>query len=158
MTTALVIGSGAAAAGAALALSRREDVKITVIDIGLRLEPERQKAVDTLASTDPRFWNDLLLQSISAQPVKSHIKGTPEKRSYGSNYPFRDVTQLDGLTAADNVTEFSDLSGVRWVHQRVGFATHAVRSIRVCHVADSSVRDPAALRSNPQADPVRRRG
>jgi choline dehydrogenase-like flavoprotein len=105
MTTALIIGSGAAAAGAALALSRSPDLQITVIDIGLRLEANRQNAVDTLASTDPRQWDDLLLQSISAQPVESQIKGIPEKRSYGSNYPFRDVTQLDGLTAAGNVTK-----------------------------------------------------
>jgi hypothetical protein len=83
MTTALIIGSGAAAAGAALALSRSPDLQITVIDIGLRLEADRQNAVDTLASTDPRHWDDLLLQSISAQPVESQIKGIPEKRCYG---------------------------------------------------------------------------
>jgi choline dehydrogenase-like flavoprotein len=105
MRTALIIGSGAAAAGTALALTRSPDLQITVIDIGLLLEADRQNAVDTLAATDPRHWDDLLLQSISAQPVESQIEGIPEKRSYGSNYPFRDVTQLDGLTTANNVTK-----------------------------------------------------
>jgi choline dehydrogenase-like flavoprotein len=105
VTTALIIGSGPAAAGAALALSRSPDLKITVVDIGLRLEAERQNAVDILASTDPGQWDGRLLQSISAQPVESKIKGVPEKRSYGSNYPFRDVAQLDGLIATNNVTK-----------------------------------------------------
>jgi choline dehydrogenase-like flavoprotein len=104
MTTALILGSGPAAAGAALALSRRPDLSITVVDMGLRLEADRQNAVDTLASSDPRQWDDRLLQSIVVQPIESKIKGVPEKRSYGSNYPFRDVAQLEGITAANNVT------------------------------------------------------
>jgi choline dehydrogenase-like flavoprotein len=104
MTTALIVGSGPAAAGAALALSRSPDLKITVIDIGLRLEADRQSAVDTLAAEDPSEWDDRILQRISKPAVTSTIKGVPEKRSYGSNYPFRDVAQLDGLTAADDVT------------------------------------------------------
>ena len=49
MTSALIIGSGAAAAGAALALSHRENLKITVIDIGLQLEADREQLVATLA-------------------------------------------------------------------------------------------------------------
>jgi choline dehydrogenase-like flavoprotein len=104
MITALIVGSGPAAAGAALALSPRQDLKITVIDIGLRLEDDRQKVVDVLASSDPLNWDDRMVRSISEQPVESHVHGLPEKRSYGSDYPFRDVAQLDGLTAADNVS------------------------------------------------------
>lgn len=100
MTTALIIGSGPAAAGAALALSRRPDLKITVVDIGLRLEADRQNVVDVLASSDPCQWDDRLVQSISKQPRRFDSTG---KRSYGSNYPFRNVAQLDGLTTADNV-------------------------------------------------------
>ena len=71
MTTALIIGSGPAAAGAALALSRREDLKITVIDIGLRLETERQQQVDRLASSDPSQWDAPLVERVSEQPVDS---------------------------------------------------------------------------------------
>ena len=103
MTTALIIGSGAAAAGAALALARRPDLQITVIDIGLRLEADRQSAVDTLAASNSQHWPDEVLRSISSQPVSSKIKGIPEKRSYGSDYPFRNATQLDGLATSHDV-------------------------------------------------------
>ena len=58
MTTALIIGSGAAAAGAALALSHRENIKITVIDIGLKLEADREQLVETLASSSPDEWDE----------------------------------------------------------------------------------------------------
>ena len=104
MTNVLIIGSGPAAAGAALALSRREDVAITVIDIGVRLDAERQQVVDRLASSEPAQWEASLVEQVSAQPVSSGPRGVPEKRSYGSDYPFRNIGQLDGLTAAHDVT------------------------------------------------------
>ena len=100
MATALIIGSGPAAAGAALALSRREDLEITVIDVGLQLEADRQQVVDLLASSDPAQWEASWADSVSEQPVDSNTRGVPEKRLYGSDYPFRNVGQLDGLTAA----------------------------------------------------------
>jgi choline dehydrogenase-like flavoprotein len=104
VTTALIIGSGPAAAGAALALSRRRDLKITVIDMGLSLETERQQNVDLLASSDPCQWNAPLVESISKQPVDSGSRGIAEKRLYGSDYPYRNIGQLDGLTATANAT------------------------------------------------------
>jgi ferredoxin len=104
VTTALIVGTGPAAAGAALALSRREDLEITVIDIGLRLETDRQLVVDRLASSRSGEWRDPLVDVVSEQPVDSGTHGVPEKRSYGSDYPFRNIGQLDGLTAADDAT------------------------------------------------------
>jgi ferredoxin len=104
MRTALIIGSGSAAAGAALALSRRDDLKITVVDIGLRLETERQQLVDILASSHPAQWDNRLARSVSQRPVESKMRGVPEKRVFGSNYPFRNVGQLDGLTASADAT------------------------------------------------------
>lgn len=50
MTTALIVGSGPAAASAALALSRRQDLKITVVDIGL---PFRADSLLGLVHTAP---------------------------------------------------------------------------------------------------------
>ena len=79
MTTALILGSGPAAASAALALSRREDLKITVIDIGLRLETERQQLVDLLASSGHSRWDASLVESVSKQPVTSKTTGIPDK-------------------------------------------------------------------------------
>jgi ferredoxin len=99
MTTALIIGSGAAAAGTALALSQREDVAITVVDIGVQLEPERRELVDQLASASPGEWDASTREYLSQQPVASGGRGVPEKRVFGSNYPFRNAGQLTGLTA-----------------------------------------------------------
>jgi ferredoxin len=99
MTTALVIGSGAAAAGAALALSRRPDIQITVIDIGLELEAERKELVTSLAGTSPREWDAQAVESISKQPVSAKNLSIPEKRVFGSDYPFRNAGQIAGITA-----------------------------------------------------------
>jgi len=99
MTTALIIGSGASAAGAALALSQRADIAITVIDIGLQLEGERQERAAALAAAAPREWDAATREYLSQQPVASGSRGVPEKRVFGSNYPFRNVGQLTGLTA-----------------------------------------------------------
>ena len=104
MTTALIIGSGAAAAGAALALSHRENLKITVIDIGLQLESDRQQLVEALASSSPDEWDEQTIELISKQPVASRNSGIPEKRVFGSDYPFRNVGQLGGLTVVDGAT------------------------------------------------------
>ena len=101
MTTALIIGSGAAAAGAALALSHRENLKITVIDIGLQLEVDREQLVEALASSSPDEWDEQAIELVSKQPVASRNPGVPEKRLFGSDYPFRNVGQLAGLTAVN---------------------------------------------------------
>jgi choline dehydrogenase-like flavoprotein len=98
MTTALIIGSGAAAAGAALALSHRESLKITVIDIGLQLEDDREELIEALASSSPGEWDEQAVELISKQPVAARRSGVPEKRVFGSDYPFRNVGQLGGLT------------------------------------------------------------
>jgi ferredoxin len=104
MTTALIIGSGAAAAGAALALSRRESLEITVIDIGLQLESDREKLVEALASSSPDEWDEQAIELISKQPVASRNSRIPEKRVFGSDYPFRNVGQLAGLTTPNGAT------------------------------------------------------
>ena len=104
MTTALIIGSGAAAAGAALALSHRENLKITVIDIGLQLESDREQLIEALASSSPDEWDEQTIELISKQPVASRNSGIPEKRIFGSDYPFRNVGQLGGLTTVNGAT------------------------------------------------------
>jgi ferredoxin len=101
MTTALIIGSGAAAAGAARALNYRENLEITVIDIGLQLETDRQQLVSALASSPPDKWDAETIEHISKQPVVSSTRGVPEKRVFGSDYPFRNAGQLAGLTVAN---------------------------------------------------------
>jgi ferredoxin len=101
MTTALIIGSGAAAAGAALALSHRENLEIAVIDIGLQLENDREQLIEAMASSSPEEWDGKTIELTSKQPVASRKSGIPEKRIFGSDYPFRNVGQLDGLTTVN---------------------------------------------------------
>ena len=102
VATALIVGSGPAAASVATALSHRSDLAITVLDAGLRLEPDRQDLVDVLSSSDSTRWDDELVEIIAEQPVQSRGRGLPQKRAYGSDFPFRDVGQLGGVTPADN--------------------------------------------------------
>src|ERR1700759_3392344 len=104
MTTVLIIGSGAAAAGAALALSHRENLKIAVIDIGLQLESDREQLIEALASSSPDEWDEKTIEFISRQPATSRNSRVPEKRVFGSDYPFRNVGQLGGLTMANGAS------------------------------------------------------
>src|SRR6201981_877051 len=104
MTTALIIGSGAAAAGAALALSHRENLEIAVIDIGLQLENDREQLIEAMASSSPEEWHGKTIELTSKQPAASRNSGIPEKRVFGSDYPFRNVGQLDGLTTVKGST------------------------------------------------------
>jgi hypothetical protein len=87
MTTALIIGYGAAAASAALALSDRENLKIAVIDIALQLEIDRAQLIEALAPSSPDDWDEQTIELISKQPVASRNSGIPEKRIFGSDYP-----------------------------------------------------------------------
>jgi choline dehydrogenase-like flavoprotein len=101
LPTALIIGSGPAAAGAALALSSREDQQITVIDLGLQLEPDHREQADALAAMPSVAWTTEALASVAIGPVPSSSGGLPQKRTYGSDYPFRNIGQLDGVSTAD---------------------------------------------------------
>lgn len=103
MPTAVIIGSGPAAAGAALALTAQPDVEVKVLDVGLRLEANRHDAVERLASTGPEEWSADLVELVASRPVTSNGGGLPEKRTYGSDFPFRDVGQLTGLTPEHDV-------------------------------------------------------
>jgi choline dehydrogenase-like flavoprotein len=99
MPTSLIIGSGPAAAGAALALATDRTQKIVVVDVGGSLEADRRRIRDTIASTAEPEWSDDAIGTIAYQPVVERRKSLPEKWSYGSNFPFRDVGQLEGVSA-----------------------------------------------------------
>ena len=99
----LIIGSGPAAAGAALALEKHDSEQVTVIDIGVELEDDTRYILNRLAATDREGWQDSDLAVISRQPVNRSSKSLPQKRSYGSDFPFRNEGQLDGVIARGNV-------------------------------------------------------
>jgi ferredoxin len=96
---ALIVGSGPAAAGAALALTDQRGVEVTVLDLGLELEEDLRRSVQHLAVADPATWDPGTVARVSAQPVESLVEGLPEKRAYGSDFPFRDIGQLRGVEA-----------------------------------------------------------
>jgi choline dehydrogenase-like flavoprotein len=97
MPKALIIGSGPGAAGAALALTADPAQQVTVIDVGGMLEPDLQSTVHRLATTDEGCWSPTDVERISHQPVPVRRGGLPQKRAYGSDFPFRDDGQLAGI-------------------------------------------------------------
>ena len=99
MPTALIIGSGPAAAGAALALTADPAQDVTVIDVGVTLEADLSTTLNRLATTAEEAWNPADVAKISRQPQYAGAGVLPEKRTYSSDFPFRDVGQLDGITS-----------------------------------------------------------
>lgn len=99
MKSVLIVGSGPAAAGAALAATAFPDVKVTVIDVGGTLERENDEARARLAEEPSELWAPEDLTMITKQPVTSDAKGLPEKRAFGSDFPFRDFGQRAGIVA-----------------------------------------------------------
>ena len=97
MPTALIIGSGPGAAGAALALAADPAQQVTVIDVGGTLEPDLRSTLDRLATTSEGSWSPADVERISLQPVPTRRGVIPQKRSYGSDFPFRDNGQLHGI-------------------------------------------------------------
>ncbi|WP_232291776.1 GMC oxidoreductase [Frankia sp. QA3] len=94
------MGSGPAAAGAALALAEDPTQDILVVDIGTRLEADAAGVVDELGTSQPENWSTDQIEMISRQPVATSRRALPEKRVYGSDFPFRDEGQLRGLSSA----------------------------------------------------------
>jgi len=97
----LIVGSGPAAAGAALAAVDHPEVEVTVIDVGGRLERPNQEAVGRLAGVPTDDWAAADVATISRQPVDSDLPGLPEKRTFGSDFPFRDFGQRGPVRSRD---------------------------------------------------------
>lgn len=95
----LIIGSGPACVGASLALVKA-GIQPTVVDLGLTLDADLQAVAQRMAATTPERWAPDDVGAISHQPVKSLVDGLPEKRAYGSDFPFRDLGQVTGIHAA----------------------------------------------------------
>ena len=99
MPTSLIIGSGPAAAGAAAALFRDPNESIVVLDVGTTLDEGRLAVVRKMSSQDETAWSQHDLDLISQHAIANEQGALPEKRTYGSNYPFRDSGQLQGVEA-----------------------------------------------------------
>src|ERR1019366_6113318 len=105
MTRSLIVGSGASAAAAAMALLADPLQEVSVIDIGHHLDASRQEAIGRMAATSPSLWSDSDLSAIRTQPVGQRTKGLPQKRSYGSAYPFADVGQLHDVIGVGHAND-----------------------------------------------------
>jgi choline dehydrogenase-like flavoprotein len=93
----VIVGSGPSAAAAAFALEGNREVTITVLDLGQELESERISARAAMADTTPDRWSREHVEFLSAPPKPSSLGRLPTKQIYGSNYPFENVGQLDGV-------------------------------------------------------------
>lgn len=97
MPSSIIIGSGPAAAAAVLALSEKPDEKITVFDPGTALDADTQEVISRLAKLRVDDWDEEDVRRVSLQPKRVQSDSLPEKRSYGSDFPFVNKGQLDGV-------------------------------------------------------------
>lgn len=82
-----------------MALAAEPDHAITVVDLGLELDDEARQITSTLATLVPDEWDESAVARIATQPTGMGRSSLPEKRSYGSLFPFADGGQLSGLLA-----------------------------------------------------------
>jgi choline dehydrogenase-like flavoprotein len=86
-----VIGSGPAGVTCASALLD-QGLKVTMVDAGMDLEPERREAVQRLATSRPDGWSDGDLRTIR-ENMEPGAHGIPLKRVYGSDFPYREAIE-----------------------------------------------------------------
>lgn len=132
MPRSLILGSGPAAAAVAIALSEDPTQDIRVIDVGSRLEPALAATAERLAAADPARWSARDVADIATLPATTPLQGLPQKRSLGSDFPFRDFGQLAGVRAEGDVNDalvsgaFGGFSTV-WGSQIMPFSEAAFR-------------------------------
>ena len=95
-----VIGSGPAGVAAAHALVA-QGISVTMLDVGIDLEPERERLIDHLYAGTPETWTSSQLDDLK-RGMKATADGIPQKLTYGSDFPFRDAGQA-GCVEADGV-------------------------------------------------------
>lgn len=84
----IVVGSGPSGAAASKALLD-SGAKVAMLDVGHRLEPERQRVVDQLAAQEPALWDKSLVESLRGG-MDVGVSGLPQKLVYGSEYAYAD--------------------------------------------------------------------
>lgn len=95
-----VIGSGPAGVAAAFALVN-QGVEVTMLDVGLDLEPKRERLIDEMYETEPHGWRVGQLEELKCG-MRATVDGIPQKLTYGSDFPFRDAGQA-GIVEANGV-------------------------------------------------------
>lgn len=103
-----VIGSGPAGVAATMALLARGR-RVTMIDAGRELEPDRRAVVEQLQRQPKAEWDPQHLAAVRHGVVPSK-KGIPLKLTYGSDYPYRGVDAflpLDKRPGVDTAASFA---------------------------------------------------
>jgi choline dehydrogenase-like flavoprotein len=93
----VVVGSGPAGVACAHALVTR-GLDVTMLDVGIELEPDTQAMVGSLGRRPPEHWTAAERARISA-PVWLVEGRVPAKASFGSDFVFRDASEALQLHA-----------------------------------------------------------
>lgn len=93
----IVIGSGPAAAAATLALLARDTESVVVMDLGASVESDRQQLLASVGSGHPDEWSVEVRAVLAQKPTAENHGELPQKRVLGSDFPFRDLGQLNGI-------------------------------------------------------------
>jgi ferredoxin len=80
-----------------MALLSDPNQRVTVLDVGGELEEGLTQIRSSISSIPEAEWIENDIQAISLQPVATARGGLPEKRAFGSDFPFRDFGQLVGV-------------------------------------------------------------
>jgi choline dehydrogenase-like flavoprotein len=87
-----VIGTGPASIAATMALVKR-GLKVTILDAGKRLEPDRQAVLDRLAAANPETWSAADLDRLRGDDQSTRHGAIHSKLTYGSEYPYEDIAE-----------------------------------------------------------------
>jgi choline dehydrogenase-like flavoprotein len=68
----------------------KRGAKVTMVDAGMELEPERSGLLDSLSRTMPDQWSKASLSLLKGN-VAGNMRTMPRKLSYGSDFPYRDL-------------------------------------------------------------------
>jgi choline dehydrogenase-like flavoprotein len=83
-----VVGSGPAGVSCAKALLQ-EGARVTLLDVGLELEPDRSQRLGELKRTSPEDWTNQDIAFLK-DGISADLGGIPLKFAYGSDFPYRD--------------------------------------------------------------------
>jgi len=151
----IVIGAGPAAAAVVSALVEDRRQSVTVLDVGTRLERWRQELLDEARIQPVALWPTSTRRALSEQP-KSVGAVLPEKRVYGSDFPFRDEGQLAGVEAEGGAnpnlvsSAFGGFSNV-WGAQVMPFTRPTIDRWPVSYADMTAAYADAAGRTAPTA-------
>ena len=97
MRHVIVVGSGPAAAGCVLRLSKEENTKITMLDIGSRLPDKNFTIATQLKGLDFASWPGDMKNRLYPSKRSQNNRTLPEKLVLGSDYPFSDQGQMQQI-------------------------------------------------------------